>query len=185
MNSPLKKSFAAELLKKRQKKGMSHGLWILLLVVIIAVVVGGYVLYTRYIAIPVKAEITSIAVLPLANLTDDPEQEYFSDGMHEALIAGLSKIVALRVISRTSVMEYRETNKKVPEIARELNVDALIEGSVFRSDNKVRITVQLIGAFPERHLWNNTYDRNMEDVLALHSDVAQKNITAHRLELRC
>jgi len=173
MPSPLKKSFAAELLKKRQKKRMSHGLWIILLVVIIAVVIGGYALYSRYIALPVKAKITSIAVLPLANLSGDPEQEYFSDGMHDALISNLSKIEALRVISRTSVMGYRETEKKVPEIARELDVDAVIEGSVYRADNQVRITVQLIAAEPEQHLWSNEYERELRDVMSLQGEVAR------------
>ena len=172
MNSPLKKSFAAEQLKLRKKK-MSPGLWILLLVIVIAVVIGGYGLYSRYVALPGKAEITSIAVLPLANLSGDPEQEYFSDGMHDALISNLSKIKALRVISRTSVMGYRETEKKVPEIAQELGVDALVEGSVYRADNQVRITVQLIAAEPEQHLWSNEYTRELRDVMSLQGEVAR------------
>jgi TolB-like protein len=117
--------------------------------------------------------IDSIAVLPLENLSGDPEQEYFVDGMTDALITELSKIGALRVISRTSVMRYRDTDKPLPQIARELNVDAVVEGSVFRAGERVRITAQLIGAEPERHLWADNYDRGLGDILALHSEVAQ------------
>ena len=115
----------------------------------------------------------SLAVLPLENISGDPEQDYFADGMTEALIADLGKISALRVISRQSVMRYKGSDKPLPEIARELNVDAVMEGSVMRAGDRVRITAQLIGAVPERHLWTNTYDRELRDVLALHSEVAR------------
>ena len=97
--------------------------------------------------------IDSIAVLPLEDLSRDPGQEYFADGMTEALISELGQLGALRVISRTSVMRYKETDKTLPEIARELNVDAIVEGSVLRVGDKVRITAQLIRAQPEQHLW--------------------------------
>jgi serine/threonine-protein kinase len=117
--------------------------------------------------------IDSIAVLPLQDLSGDPEQAYFANGMTEALITELSKIEALRVISRTSVMRYRETDRSLPEIAKELNVDALVEGSVLRDGGRVRITAQLIGAEPERHLWADNYDRELGDVLILSSEVAQ------------
>ncbi len=117
--------------------------------------------------------IQSIAVLPLENITGDPDQEYFSDGMTEALIAELSQISALRVISRTSVLQYKNTKKPIPEIARDLNVDAILEGSVVHSGERVRIIAQLIGANPERHLWAETFDRDLTDVLTLFSDVAQ------------
>lgn len=118
-------------------------------------------------------QIKSLAVLPLKNLTGDPEQEYFVDGMTEALTTELSKIGALRVISRTSVMRYKETDKPLSEIARELNVDAVVEGSVLRAEEQVRITAQLIVAAPERHLWAENYDRDFGDILALSSDVAR------------
>jgi len=118
--------------------------------------------------------IDSIAVLPLKSLSDDPEQEIFTAGMHEALIAELSKIGALRTISRTSVMRYKETIKSIPEIAIDLDVDAVVEGSVLHSGEKVRIIVQLIGAVPERHLWAQTFDRDLGDVLALHSEVTRQ-----------
>ncbi len=117
--------------------------------------------------------IRSIAVLPLANLMNDPEQDYFVDGMHEALTAELSKISALRVIGRTSTMSYKANPKPIPEIAAELNVDAVIEGSVLRDGDIVRITVQLVATNPERHLWSNSYDRGLRDILNLHSDVAR------------
>jgi TolB-like protein/Tfp pilus assembly protein PilF len=119
------------------------------------------------------ARINSLAVLPLENLSRDPEQDYFVDGMTEALIADLSKISALRVISRTSVMQYKEKRKSLPEIARELKVDAVVEGSVLRVGDRVRITAQLVRAVPEQHLWANSYDRDLRDILALHSDVAR------------
>jgi TolB-like protein/Flp pilus assembly protein TadD len=117
--------------------------------------------------------IDSIAVLPLANLSGDPEQEYFADGMTEALIANLGKIGALRVISRQSVMRYKGSDKPLPEIARELNVDAVVEGTVVRSGDKVRITAQLIEAATDRHLWVESYERDLRDVLALQSEVAR------------
>ncbi|MGH9331183.1 MAG: protein kinase domain-containing protein [Vicinamibacterales bacterium] len=117
--------------------------------------------------------VESIAVLPLANLSGDPAQEFFADGMTEALIADLAKISSLKVISRTSVMRYRGTTRPLPEVARELGVDAVIEGSVQRSNERVRITAQLIDASSDRHLWADSYDRSAQDVLALQSEVAR------------
>jgi len=117
--------------------------------------------------------IQSLAVLPLQNLMGDPQQEYFVDGMTEALITDLSKISALKVISRTSVMQYKGVKKPLPQIARELNVDAVIEGSVLRSGEHVRITAQLIRAATDEHLWAETYDRDLRDILALQSEVAR------------
>jgi TolB-like protein/Tfp pilus assembly protein PilF len=129
----------------------------------------------RFIA-PVDAappRIESIAVLPLENLSGDKEQEYFADGMTEELITDLGKISALRVISRTSVMRYKKSTKPLPEIARELNVDGIVEGSVLRSGDRVRITAQLIQAKAERHLWAESYERDLRDVLALQGEVAR------------
>ncbi len=116
--------------------------------------------------------IDSIAVLPLENLSGDPEQEYFVDGMTEAIITELSKIGALRVISRTSVMQYKGVKKSLSSIANELNVNSLLEGSVIQSEGRVRITVQLIGLAPERHLWANNYDRDLTGFLSLSAEVA-------------
>jgi serine/threonine protein kinase/tetratricopeptide (TPR) repeat protein len=122
---------------------------------------------------PAGEVIDSIAVLPFQNLSADPDQEYFSDGMTEALITELSKIKALRVISRTSVMGYKKTEKPLPKIAKELNVTAIIEGSVQRAQDEVRITAQLIRAVPEKHIWANSFTKNFKNILALESDVAQ------------
>ena len=117
--------------------------------------------------------IESLAVLPLKNLSGDPQQDYFADGMTDALISEVGQIGSLRVISHTSVMQYKGTQKPLPQIARELNVDALVEGSVLRSGALVRVTAQLIGAVPERHLWARSYDRDLRDVLTLESEVAR------------
>jgi serine/threonine protein kinase len=125
--------------------------------------------------------IQSLAVLPLENLSDDPKQEFFSDGMTDELITELSKIGALKVISRTSVMQYKHTQKPLPQIARELEVDGIIEGSVLRSNNRVRVSVQLIDAATDQHLWANSYERDLGDVLSLQSELAQaisRNIEA-------
>jgi len=116
----------------------------------------------------------SIVVLPFENLSEDPEQEFFAAGMHDALITELAQISALRVISRTSAMAYKDRRVSVPQIARELNVDGILEASVFRVGDSVRIQAQLIQAFPEEgHLWAHTFDREMSDVLAMHSEVAR------------
>jgi TolB-like protein/tetratricopeptide (TPR) repeat protein/predicted Ser/Thr protein kinase len=117
--------------------------------------------------------IESLAVLPLENLSGDPQQDYFADGMTEAVITEVAQISGLRVISRTSVMQYKRTKKTLPQIAKELDVDAVLEGAVQRSGNKVGITAQLIQASTDRHLWAKTYEREMSDVLALERDVAQ------------
>ncbi len=117
--------------------------------------------------------IQSIAVLPLENLSGDPQKEYLADGMTEALITRLAQIRALRVISRTSVMRYKGERKPLPEIARELGVDAIVEGSVLVASDQLRITAQLIHAPTDTHLWAGEYDNDLKDVLKLHADVAQ------------
>ena len=121
----------------------------------------------------VTPSVRSIAVLPLANFSGDPAQEFFVDGMTDELITDLAKIGSLRVISRTSVMAYKGTSKSLPEIARELNVDGIIEGSVTRSGQRVRITAQLLYGPSDKHLWAETYERDLGDVLGLQSEVAQ------------
>lgn len=121
----------------------------------------------------VAPRITSLAVLPLENLSGDSSQDYFADGMTDELITNLASIGTLRVISRTSTAHYKDTRKTVPEIARELNVDAVVEGSVGLSANKVRIRAQLVRAAPEEHLWAESYERDLPDVLTLQRDVAK------------
>ena len=117
--------------------------------------------------------IDSLAVLPLDNLTGDPAQEYFSDGMTEELICAVARIASLRVISRTSAMQYKGSHKSLPEIARELRVDAIVEGSVARSGQKVRINAQLVLAHDDTHLWSGRYERDLRDILQLQAEVAQ------------
>ena len=118
-------------------------------------------------------EIRSLAVLPLENLSRDPDQEYFADGMTDAVITDLAKIGALRVISRTSVMRYKRSQKSLPEIAKELNVDAVMEGSIERSGNNVRINAQLIQAATDQHLWAESYERDLHDVLRVQEEIAR------------
>jgi len=141
------------------------------LTVLIRLNVGGW--RDRLLDRTAPPRIESLVVLPLANLSGDPQQEYFADGMTEELITNLGKISALRVISRTSGMQYKGTKKTLPTIAGELNVDAVVEGSVLRSGNRVRITAQLIQAKAERHLWAESYERDLRDILALQSEVAR------------
>lgn len=118
-------------------------------------------------------QITRLAVLPFANLMNDPDQEYFVDGLHDALLTELAKIGAMTVISRQSVIRYKGSDKPLRDIASELQAHALIEGSVLRAGNDVRINVQLIEAAADRHLWAGVFDRNLKNVLALHSNVAR------------
>jgi serine/threonine-protein kinase len=118
--------------------------------------------------------IQSIVVLPLENLMNDPGQAYFVTGMHDALITELSKIESLRVISRTSAERFEDTDLSIPEIAGRLGVDAVVEGSVLRADDTVRIAVQLIEASSDRHLWSAKFDRQLSDILALYSDVTRR-----------
>jgi TolB-like protein/DNA-binding SARP family transcriptional activator len=122
---------------------------------------------------PATPEIRRLAVLPLANLTGDARQEYFVDGMHEALVTELSQIPELTVISRQSTVQYQGTDQPVPVIARELGVDAVLEGSVFRAQDSVRITVQLIRANPEGHVWAGTYHGALRNAIALQGEVAR------------
>jgi TolB-like protein/DNA-binding winged helix-turn-helix (wHTH) protein/Tfp pilus assembly protein PilF len=121
-----------------------------------------------------SAAIQSIAVLPLVNLSSDPEQAYFSDGMTDELITDLAKIGKLKVISHTSVERYKGTKNTVREIAQELGVDAVIEGTVMRSGDRVRISAQLIDARSDQHLWAESYERDLKDIFALQNEVAQR-----------
>ena len=127
----------------------------------------------RTVSAPANASprIRSLAVLPLENFSGNPDQDYLSDGMTEALISRLSTIHALHVISRTSAMHFKGTRKSLPAIGKELNVDAVVEGSVLRAGNKIRVTVQLIRADTDEHLWSGTYDRELQDVLTLQNEV--------------
>ena len=164
--------------QKRWGLAASASVIVALVVLLIGLNVNG--LRERLLRQAVTAPIRSLAVLPLQNLSADPEQQYFADGMTEQLTADLGQISALRVISRTSAMHYKGTNKTLPEIAGELHVDAVVEGSVERSGNQVRITAQLIEASTDRHLWAKSYDRDLTSVLTLQNEV----VTAIAKEVR-
>lgn len=152
--------------------------WIVAAVLVLALLIAGFAFAPASVRnrlfgrnpVPV---IDSIAVLPLENLSGDPEQEYFADGMTEALITDLSKIRGLKVISRTSVMQFKHATQSLPQIARQLNVDALIEGAVVREGDQVRVTVQLVDGATDRHLWAENYQREMRGILALQGEIAQ------------
>jgi eukaryotic-like serine/threonine-protein kinase len=133
--------------------------------------------------LPLPGAIQSIAVLPLENLSGDPSQDYFADGMTDALITELSQIRKLRVISRTSVMQYKHTQKSLDQIAQELNVDAIVEGSVVRAGDRVRISAKLFQTNIESALWAGNFERNFTDVLALQSDVATAIARGIQVEL--
>ena len=144
---------------------------IAMVIVLLGLNVGGWRgrIFDRHVNPPVQA----LAVLPLENLSRDPEQEYFADGITVALIADLGRVSGPRVISRQSVMQYKGTKKSLQEIAKELNVDAVLEGTVERSGDRVRVTVRLDQVSPETQLWANKYDRSLRDVLALEDEIAR------------
>ena len=125
----------------------------------------------------------SIAVLPFDNLSESKEDEFFSDGMTEDVIAQLSKIGRLKVISRTSIMGFKGTNRSLREVGKELEVSVILEGSIRRSENRVRIVAQLIDAASDHHIWAETYDREMEDIFEIQSDVAKKIAEALKTKL--
>jgi TolB-like protein/DNA-binding winged helix-turn-helix (wHTH) protein/Flp pilus assembly protein TadD len=149
--------------------------WLLLggLVALAAAVLVVYLLRHPPGAPAAPPAITSLAVLPLANLSGDPAQEYFADGMTEALIGNLARIRALRVVSRTSVMRFKGGTRSLPEIARALSVDAIVEGSVLRTGDRVRISVQLIHVATDAHLWAREYERDLTDILKLQGEVSR------------
>jgi TolB-like protein/DNA-binding winged helix-turn-helix (wHTH) protein len=146
------------------------GLWVVL--------AAGLVLAIIYITIKVRptnasaSKIKSLAVLPFENLSGDPGQDYFADGINDALITNLAQIHSLRVISRTSALQYRGSRKSLPEVAKDLNVDAVVEGTFSRSNDRVRVTAQLIQAATDRHIWAETYERKVEDILPMQSAIA-------------
>jgi len=151
----------------------------------ILIIAAAFFLYKNFLAKKDKASVAekSIAVLPLENLSGNPEQEYFVSGMHETLITELSKISALKVISRTSTIQYKNTKKPLHQIAKELGVKALIEGSVIREGNTVRITVQLIDGTTDTHIWSEDFDRELQNILSLYSEVAQKIANEVKIKL--
>jgi TolB-like protein/class 3 adenylate cyclase/Tfp pilus assembly protein PilF len=166
---PQRKKMEGKLKKKNlQKRNIIAALSFILLIV------AAFFIYKKILSKNDEASDKSIAVLPLENLSGNPEQEYFVSGMHETLITELSKISALKVISRTSSIQYKNVKKPLRQIAKELGVKALIEGSVIREGNMVRITVQLIDGTTDEHIWSGDFDRELQNILSLYSEVAQK-----------
>jgi TolB-like protein/DNA-binding winged helix-turn-helix (wHTH) protein/tetratricopeptide (TPR) repeat protein len=148
-----------------------------LIAILLAGLLTGLYVYSRRDRSPsssVVPPIQSVAILPLVNLTGNPDQEYFADAMTEALTTELGKLSTLRVISRTSAMRYKQTKKSVPEIARELNVDAVVEGAFQRSGVRVAITAQLVYAPADRQLWAQSYEQDLRDVLSMQREVAER-----------
>jgi TolB-like protein/Tfp pilus assembly protein PilF len=168
-----------------RKSGSNVRLWqvsssCLLLFIVAAII---YVMFFRNASSLSAGKIKSLVVLPLENLSGDPSQEYFADGMTDALIADLAKIRGLQVISRTSAMHYKGTKQPLSEIARELKVDAVVEGTVQRSGDRVRIRAQLIRASTDQHLWSETFERDFGEVLALESAIAQAVVREIQLKI--
>jgi TolB-like protein/DNA-binding winged helix-turn-helix (wHTH) protein/tetratricopeptide (TPR) repeat protein len=147
--------------------------WLLGALAMLAVAAFAHVRRPAAATDPARPAITSLAVLPLENLSGDPTQDYFADGMTEALIGNLARIRALRVVSRTSVMRFKGARTSLPEIARTLGVDAVIEGSVQRTADRVRISIQLVHGSTDTHLWAREYERELTDVLKLQGEVAR------------
>jgi len=172
---PHKKSFAAEQLARQKKKNPWP--WIVAGIAVVSLFFGGYMMYRMKMAknqVGIKTgQIKSIAVLPFDNLSDEPGQESFAASMQDVLITNLWKISSLRVPGKTSVNKYKQTEKTIPEIARELNVDALIEGFVYRVGDTVRINVQLIRGESDEHIWADDYVEKIENIIFLQSKLAQ------------
>jgi len=158
----------------------TNGTAVAFVLVLCVLMVAAYLVLSGFGRSP---HIKSLAVLPLDNLSGDAGQDYFADGMTDELITDLAQIRALRVVSRTSVMMYKGTRKSLPEIARELNVDAVVEGSVLRSGDQVRITAQLIQVPADKHLWANSYQGNLRDTLAVQNQVARAIAEQIRIEV--
>jgi TolB-like protein len=165
-----------------RNKGIPRSLLYAVMILIVPGLIVGFVLLNRIKSRSLAPSVSSIMVLPLENLSGDSSQEYFADGVTDALIGDLAKLPGLQVISRTSSMHYKGTKKALPEIAREIKVDAIVEGSVQRSGDRVVVRAQLIHAATDKHLWVETYERPVRDVLDLQSEIAQK--IAFQVKLR-
>ena len=148
--------------------------WAVAAVAVCAGLAAGYVAWRAHGRAGAGAQIRSLAVLPLKNLSGDASQDYLADGITEELIGKLAGIRELRVISHTSVMRFKDPKETVPEIARALGVDAVVEGSVIRDGSRIRVSAQLIRAGTDTHLWSETYDREMRDALTLESELAEE-----------
>jgi len=191
MQYPRKKSFAAEQLKRQQSK--KPRILVVVGIMAMVVVIGiGYAFFSRYqvklelVPETIKIEteeVKSIAVLPFKNISADEEQEYFCDGMSEEIINALTNVKGLNVTARTSAFKFKGKDMDIPEIGNQLNVQAVLEGSVRKSGKSLRITTQLINVKDGFHLWSEQYDREMKDIFEIQSDVAQKVVLALKAKL--
>jgi TolB-like protein/DNA-binding winged helix-turn-helix (wHTH) protein len=172
LKGPISREEDAQAVVRRPSRYLLLALGAAVLVLATVTLISGFWRRALFVS-HASTEIHSIAVLPLQILSRDSAQDYFADGMTEALITDLARISSLRVISRNSTMRYKDTKKSIPEIARELNVDAVIAGSIIQDGTRVRVSAQLLQAFPERHLWAQSYDREIQDVLFLQDQVAK------------
>jgi TolB-like protein len=164
---------------KTSRPGKGRHSWLIAFLMAIifglGLLVGGYWGRLQHLSAPGTSivRIQSVAVLPFKNISSNLEQEYFADGLTDELITELARTRSVRVISRTSVMRYKDTNKSVSEITKELDVDAVVQGAVVRSGGRLRLSVQLVTASPERHLWADSYEGDIRDVLELQRKVAR------------
>jgi len=154
-----------------------------LIIAVLVLVIGYFVVQNFFLQKPGEHKEKSIAVLPFVNMTNDPEQEYFSDGITEDILTHLSKVAGLRVVSRTSVMQYKNTTKTIPEIGKELRVSHVLEGSVRKHGDKVRITAQLIDAETDEHVWAEAYDREVKQIFDIQTEVATEILKVMKTEL--
>ncbi len=164
--------------KLQPKKSLSRK-WMLAAAVLVVLLFAGYFIFSKLISDPATEK--SIAVLYFDNMSGDLGQEYFSDGITEEIIAHISKIKDIRVISRTSVLSYKGKPKNLKKIAKELNVSSILEGSVRKSGNTIRITAQLIDAHTDQHIWAETYDRDLKDIFEVQSEIAR--MIAHKFKI--
>jgi TolB-like protein/DNA-binding winged helix-turn-helix (wHTH) protein/Tfp pilus assembly protein PilF len=169
--------------EKRVRPAMLVTVTLSALVIVLAGAFASRYLKRPSLATATSRQLTSLVVLPFENLSADKDQAYFADGMTDELIAHLAKIRSLRVISRTSSMEYKGTHKTLSQIARDLNVDAVVEGTVLRSGDRVRITAELVQVATDRHLWAETYESHLGDILTLQSHVASAIVNEIRVKL--
>ena len=185
MQSIRKKSFAAEQLALRQKNKKNPVVWVLVGVVVVALVIGGYVVYQRSVVQKhVETEkIKSIAVLPFVDMSPDKDQEWFCDGISETILNNLTQIDDLIVIARTSAFSFKGKDITVDEIAKKLNAETILEGSVIKSGNRLQITAQLIKADQGYHIWSNTYKREAEDVFPIIEEISLKIVEALKGEV--
>lgn len=165
------------------QRGIAVGVAAVLVILIAGVIAASYFTTRNANSVMAGKQTTSLVVLPLENLSGDQEQDYFADGMTDELIANLAKIRSLRVISRSTAMAYKHTRKPLSEIANELHVDAVVEGTVLRVDKRVRITAELVQVSTDHHLWADTYESQIGDVLALQNRVSSAIVNEIRIKL--